>query len=103
MKRDGADLAIASRALPDSHIQTRQHPVRELMGRTFNVILRSAVMGGIKDTQCGFKLFKGDVGRTLPRQRSPSSNARRTMQRVCSTSRVGSCPTRRSRSAHERS
>jgi dolichyl-phosphate beta-glucosyltransferase len=65
MKRDGADLAIASRALPDSHIQTRQHPMRELMGRTFNVILRSAVMGGIKDTQCGFKLFKGDVGRTL--------------------------------------
>ena len=65
MRRDGADIAIASRALPESEIQTRQHPLRELMGRTFNVILRAAVMGGIKDTQCGFKLFRGEVGREL--------------------------------------
>jgi dolichyl-phosphate beta-glucosyltransferase len=65
MKRDGTEIAIASRALPESDIRTRQHPLRELMGRTFNVILRSVVMGGVKDTQCGFKLFRGDVGRAL--------------------------------------
>jgi dolichyl-phosphate beta-glucosyltransferase len=53
----GADIAIASRALPDSDIRTRQHPGREMMGRTFNVIVRALVLGGIKDTQCGFKLF----------------------------------------------
>jgi len=65
MRRDGADIAIASRALPESDIRTRQHPLRELMGRTFNVILRAAVMGGIKDTQCGFKLFRGEVAHDL--------------------------------------
>jgi glycosyltransferase involved in cell wall biosynthesis len=53
----GADIAIASRALPDSDVRTRQHPGREMMGRTFNVIVRALVLGGIKDTQCGFKLF----------------------------------------------
>jgi dolichyl-phosphate beta-glucosyltransferase len=53
----GADLAIASRAIDSSLIETRQHPLRELMGRTFNGIVRLLVLGGIKDTQCGFKLF----------------------------------------------
>jgi len=61
----GADIAIASRAARGADIKVRQHPIRELMGRIFNVIVRTAVLGGIKDTQCGFKLFKGDVGRTL--------------------------------------
>jgi dolichyl-phosphate beta-glucosyltransferase len=56
----GADIAIASRALPDSDIVVRQHRLRETMGRTFNVILRALMrgtIGGIRDTQCGFKLF----------------------------------------------
>ena len=53
----GADVAIASRAIDRSLIETRQHPLRELMGRTFNGIVRLLVLGGIKDTQCGFKLF----------------------------------------------
>jgi len=54
---DGADVAIASRALPGSDVRTRQHPMRELMGKTFNLVVRTLVLGGIKDTQCGFKLF----------------------------------------------
>jgi dolichyl-phosphate beta-glucosyltransferase len=53
----GADIAIASRALPGADIGVRQHPLREMMGRTFNVLVRTLVMGGIRDTQCGFKLF----------------------------------------------
>ncbi len=53
----GADVAIASRALPGSDIRTRQHPLREMMGRTFNLAVRTLVFGGIRDTQCGFKLF----------------------------------------------
>jgi dolichyl-phosphate beta-glucosyltransferase len=27
------------------------------MGRTFNVLVRLAAVGGFRDTQCGFKLF----------------------------------------------
>jgi dolichyl-phosphate beta-glucosyltransferase len=61
----GADVAIGSRAIAGARIDVRQHPLRELMGRTFNGIVRTLVMGGIKDTQCGFKLFRGDVGREL--------------------------------------
>jgi dolichyl-phosphate beta-glucosyltransferase len=53
----GADIAIASRALPASDIRTRQHPVRELMGRTFNLLVRATGVGAFRDTQCGFKLF----------------------------------------------
>ena len=53
----GADVAIGSRAIAGADIRVRQHPARELMGRTFNALVRTLVMGGIKDTQCGFKLF----------------------------------------------
>ncbi len=61
----GADIAIASRGLAESDIRTRQHPLRELMGRAFNLIVRATLMGGIKDTQCGFKLFRGQVAEEL--------------------------------------
>jgi dolichyl-phosphate beta-glucosyltransferase len=63
--RDGYDIAIGSRALGGSDIRVRQHPMRELMGRTFNVFVRALIMNGIRDTQCGFKLFRGDVARDL--------------------------------------
>ncbi len=55
---DGCDIAIGSRAAPGADIRVRQHPVRELMGRTFNLMVRLAALGGIRDTQCGFKLFR---------------------------------------------
>jgi dolichyl-phosphate beta-glucosyltransferase len=61
----GSDIAIGSRDLPDSDIRVRQHPARELMGRSFNLILRALAMTGFRDTQCGFKLFRGDVARDL--------------------------------------
>ncbi|MBP6629021.1 MAG: glycosyltransferase family 2 protein [Kofleriaceae bacterium] len=53
----GADIAIGSRALASSDIQVRQHPIREFMGRGFNTMVRVTLLGGIRDTQCGFKLF----------------------------------------------
>jgi dolichyl-phosphate beta-glucosyltransferase len=53
----GHDVAVASRALADSQIEIRQHLLRELMGRTFNLMVRALALGGIRDTQCGFKLF----------------------------------------------
>jgi len=53
----GADVAIASRALPESRIEIRQPWYRENLGRVFNAAVRLLVVGGISDTQCGFKLF----------------------------------------------
>jgi dolichyl-phosphate beta-glucosyltransferase len=35
------------------------------MGKTFNLIVQSLLLPGIWDTQCGFKLFKGEVAREL--------------------------------------
>jgi len=61
----GHDIAIASRAAPGADIQVRQHPLRELMGRSFNLMVRLAAIGGIGDTQCGFKLFTRAAARDL--------------------------------------
>ncbi len=63
--RDDFDIAIGSRGLRDSDIAVRQPWYRERMGRMFNAFVRALVVGGIKDTQCGFKLFKGDIARSL--------------------------------------
>jgi glycosyltransferase involved in cell wall biosynthesis len=62
---NGCDIAIGSRAAPGADIRVRQHPVRELMGRSFNLMVRLAALGGIRDTQCGFKLFRRDAARDL--------------------------------------
>ena len=37
--------------------------IRHLMGRVFNLLIRIIVMINFKDTQCGFKLFKGEEAR----------------------------------------
>lgn len=61
----GYEVVIGSRGLPESDIRLRQPRYRELMGRGFNLLVRTLVLGGFSDTQCGFKLFRGDVGRAL--------------------------------------
>jgi dolichyl-phosphate beta-glucosyltransferase len=53
----GADVVIASRALPDSRVEVHQPFYRETLGRLFNLLVRLLVVGGLRDTQCGFKLF----------------------------------------------
>jgi dolichyl-phosphate beta-glucosyltransferase len=58
-------IAIGSRGLAASEIEVRQSRGREIMGRVFNRIVRALVVGGIRDTQCGFKLFRRDVAHDL--------------------------------------
>jgi dolichyl-phosphate beta-glucosyltransferase len=62
---DGADVAIASRAKRGARIEISQPPHRVLMGKVFNLIVQALLLPGLWDTQCGFKLFKGDLGRQL--------------------------------------
>ena len=62
---DGFDLAIGSRALPTSELSIHQPLYRELGGKFLNLIIRMLAVPGIKDTQCGFKLFKGDIARNI--------------------------------------
>ena len=59
------DIAIGSRALPDSELEVRQPFWREWMGRMFNKIVQRLSVPGIQDTQCGFKAFRGDIARRL--------------------------------------
>jgi dolichyl-phosphate beta-glucosyltransferase len=62
---DEADLVLGSRALAESRITRRQPWHREAMGKTFNWLVRSLVIGGFHDTQCGFKLLRGEIAREL--------------------------------------
>ena len=58
-------VAIGSRAIDRSRIEQPQPKYRDLMGRTFNLAVRMLAVPGLGDTQCGFKLFDGDLGRRL--------------------------------------
>ena len=58
-------VAIGSRAVDRSRIEQRQPRYRDLMGRTFNLVVRLLAVPGLGDTQCGFKLFDGELGRSL--------------------------------------
>ncbi|MFI6659924.1 dolichyl-phosphate beta-glucosyltransferase [Streptomyces sp. NPDC050523] len=60
---EGNAAAVGSRALPGATIGDRQHPLRELLGRAGNLLIRRIAVPGIRDTQCGFKLFEGDRAR----------------------------------------
>jgi len=60
-----ADLVVGSRALADSVITVRQPIYRELMGKTFNLLVRGLGVRGLHDTQCGFKLARGETARGL--------------------------------------
>ena len=61
-------VAIGSRALQQDLVRKRQAFYRVLLGRTGNRLIRLLAVPGIRDTQCGFKLFRGDVARELFRE-----------------------------------
>ena len=61
--REQADIAIGSRALDRSLIAVHQPAAREWMGRFFNLVMRLVTGLPFADTQCGFKLFRGDAAR----------------------------------------
>jgi len=58
-------IAIGSRALQDDLVRKKQAPHRILLGKAGNGIIRLFAVRGISDTQCGFKLFRGDAARAL--------------------------------------
>ncbi|WP_237285531.1 dolichyl-phosphate beta-glucosyltransferase [Streptomyces niveus] len=60
---DTPAAVIGSRALPGSRIDVHQRPLREWLGRLGNRLIRLVAVRGIRDTQCGFKLFDGDKAR----------------------------------------
>jgi dolichyl-phosphate beta-glucosyltransferase len=61
-------IAIGSRALEEELVRKRQAFYRVLLGRAGNRLIQLLAVPGIRDTQCGFKLFRGDVARDLFRE-----------------------------------
>jgi dolichyl-phosphate beta-glucosyltransferase len=53
----GFDVAIGSRAVRGARIEVHQSLFRETAGRAFNVLVRLLLLPGVRDTQCGFKLY----------------------------------------------
>jgi dolichyl-phosphate beta-glucosyltransferase len=58
-------VAIGSRALQQELVRKRQAFYRVWLGRAGNAVIQLFAVPGIEDTQCGFKLFRGDVARAL--------------------------------------
>jgi glycosyltransferase involved in cell wall biosynthesis len=58
-----SDVAIGSRLAPGARV-TRGLK-REVISRSYNVILRAALRTRVSDAQCGFKAMRADVARQL--------------------------------------
>ncbi len=60
-----ADIVLGSRAIAGADIKERQSRHRELLGKVFNLFIRCLGVGPIRDSQCGFKVLRGEVARDL--------------------------------------
>jgi dolichyl-phosphate beta-glucosyltransferase len=54
----GADIAIGTRAHPQSDVRVRQPFYRDRAGKLFNSLVRVILLPDLHDTQCGFKLCR---------------------------------------------
>lgn len=71
--REGYPVVVGSRGVDQSLIEVHQSAFREFAGKTFNLLVRIITGLGIKDTQCGFKLFDREALRPIfERQRTES-------------------------------
>lgn len=63
--RAGADMAIGSRMLRDDQVRRERRLVRGWSGRLFAAVATRLLGLGVADTQCGFKMLRGDLARRL--------------------------------------
>ena len=61
-------IAIGSRALDEDLVRRKQPLYRRALGKAGNLLVRLFAVPGIHDTQCGFKLMRGDLARELFRK-----------------------------------
>ncbi|GAA1561186.1 glycosyltransferase family 2 protein [Actinomadura kijaniata] len=60
--RAGHPVVVGSRRHPASRVEDYSHPLRRVGAIVFNLLIRDLV-GGVTDTQCGFKFFDGELAR----------------------------------------
>lgn len=61
----GADIAVGSRILRSKDVVCRRSTSRAVVGRLFAGAVRLLLRIPVRDTQCGFKMFRRDAGRSL--------------------------------------
>ncbi|GAB5465852.1 MAG: glycosyltransferase family 2 protein [Candidatus Kapaibacteriales bacterium] len=61
----GFDIAIGSRGIDYGKIKKHQPAYREFMGKAFNKIVQFLAIKGLRDTQCGFKLFTNNAANNI--------------------------------------
>jgi len=62
---DGWDVAIGDRGHPEARTIVSASPLRALGSRVINLLVYAVLLGSFRDTQCGLKGFRSDVGRFL--------------------------------------
>jgi len=67
LQNGACELAHGSRKLPQSIIKRKHHWYRMLFSRIFRRLVWNymGIPHSITDSQCGFKMYRGDVGREL--------------------------------------
>jgi dolichyl-phosphate beta-glucosyltransferase len=61
----GADVAVGSRLVSGQGVEVHRAASRRFAGRLFVAVAKWLLCPPVIDTQCGFKMFRGDVGRRL--------------------------------------
>lgn len=65
LDKEHAQIAIGSRYVAGSMVKIKQPKYRIFISRFGNSVIRAFLIDGIKDTQCGFKLFNGKAAREI--------------------------------------
>ena len=65
--KNGFDLAVGSRVLPDSNVKGVS-PLRYFAGQVFSWLERFVLSTGLADTQCGFKAFTSSAANQIFRR-----------------------------------
>ena len=61
----GYDVVVGDRTLPESVSLSNSRVARKMSSRIFSYCVRMLVTGGLFDSQCGIKGFRGEVADTL--------------------------------------
>lgn len=65
MQETKSEIVIGSRKLEKDSIKKSQNFLRRFIGNSGNFLIQLLVLKGIKDTQCGFKLFESNSAKRI--------------------------------------
>lgn len=68
-ERHRAEVLIGSRRVAGARVERRQAWLKVWLGQLGNLLIQGLVVPGLKDTQCGFKLFSAGCQRLFELQR----------------------------------